>query len=298
MAVFKRKIISMAHAAMGIFFCMVVVQGCFKFRTSDTDAKKAFSQKGVALKTGFFAAANGRQLHYVQTGDSTAPTIYFIHGTPGSWDNFKNYLLDSALLQHFRLIAVDRPGFGYSNFGKSLPVAEQVRMLNEFVSFNKNGKPAILAGHSLGGPIVVAMAAADTAVAQTLLLLAASVSPLHEPAEKWRKALANPLLNPFVPGAFRPSNAELLDFKTYVNQMPALLRQVRCTTYIMHGTKDMFVPYGNLAYADSSLINAPVVNLITLPGENHFIPWTKFDDIRQLLLYMYNTFNQTSTWNP
>ena len=286
MLVLKRKVLTGAHAFMGCLFCAVVVQGCFKFRTSDADAQEAFSQKGVALKTGFFTASNGRQLHYVQTGDSTAPTIFFIHGTPGSWDNFKGYLLDSSLLQHFRLVAVDRPGFGYSNFGKSLPVAAQAAMLNEFVRFCKNGKPAILTGHSLGGPIVVAMAAADTTVAQTLLLLAASVSPLHEPAEKWRKALANPVLNPLVPGAFRPSNAELLDFKTYVQQMPALLQQVRCTTYVMHGTKDMFVPYANLAYADSNLINAPVVNLITLPGENHFIPWTKFDDFRQLFLYI------------
>ena len=284
------------HAAMGILFCMIVVQGCFKFRTSDADAQKAFSKKGVALKTGFFSATNGRQLHYVQTGDSTAPTIYFVHGTPGSWDNFKGYLLDSALLQHFRLIAVDRPGFGFSNFGKSLPMATQVGMLNEFVRSSKNGKPVILTGHSLGGPIIVAMAAADTSIAQTLLLLAASVSPLHEPEEKWRKTLANPVLRPLVPGAFRPSNAELLDFKTYVNQMPALLQQVRCTTYVMHGTKDMFVPYANLAYADSNLINAPVVNLITLPGENHFIPWTKFDDIRQLFLYMYTSFNNAPTW--
>jgi pimeloyl-ACP methyl ester carboxylesterase len=290
MLVLKRKVLTGAHALMGFLFCALLVQGCFKFRTSDAYVQKSFSKKGVKLKTGFFTASNGRQLHYVQTGDSTAATIFFIHGTPGSWDNFKGYLLDSSLLHHFRLIAVDRPGFGYSNFGKSLPVVAQAAMLSEFVRFCKNGKPVILAGHSLGGAIVVAMAAADTALAQTLLLLAASVSPLHEPAEKWRKALANPVLNPLLPGAFRPSNAELLDFKTFVQQMPALLQQVRCTTYVMHGTKDMFVPYANLAYANSNLINSPVVNLITLPGENHFIPWTKFDDIRQLLLYINASF--------
>jgi pimeloyl-ACP methyl ester carboxylesterase len=190
------------------------------------------------------------------------------------------------------MISIDRPGFGYSNFGKSETIEKQVTLFNAFLKSKNNGKPVILAGHSLGGPIVVAMAARDSSIAETLLLLAGSVSPEHEPAEKWRKPLSWPLFRWLAPGAMRPSNDEMLDFKTYVRQMPLLLQQVKCTTYLIHGTKDMFVPYENVAFAEKYLTHDKATNVITLENENHFIPWTKFDDLRSLLIYISKELNK------
>jgi pimeloyl-ACP methyl ester carboxylesterase len=276
---------------MILLLCMIFWQGCFKFRTSDPKALQQFEAKNIKVKINNYAYGEGKNLHYVTTGDSTAPTIYFIHGTPGSWNNFKNFLQDSQLCAAYRMIAVDRPGFGYSNFSKALGMKEQVQLFNAFVHSKNNGKPVILAGHSLGGPIIAGMAAADTTIAQTLLLLAASVSPEYEPAEKWRKPLSSPALRWLAPGAFKPSNDEMLDFKSYVKEMPSILQQVKCTTYLIHGTKDMFVPFENVAFAEKYLTGDAATNIITLENENHFIPWTKFEDLRALLLYIQKNIN-------
>jgi pimeloyl-ACP methyl ester carboxylesterase len=266
---------------------MIFWQGCFKFRTSDPKAIEAFQKKNIAVKIGYFPYAKGNTLHYVESGDSAAPTIYFIHGTPGSWNNFQNFLMDSLLVSKYRMISLDRPGFGYSNFGIALSMEDQVTLFNRFIRANHNGQPVILAGHSLGGPIIVGMAAIDTTIAHTLLLLAASISPDLEPAENWRKPLSLPVIRGLAPGAFKPSNDEMLNFKAYVKKMPQLLANVKCTTYVIHGTKDMFVPYENLNYADEHLTHDASTNLVTMEGENHFIPWTKFEDLRALLLYIY-----------
>jgi pimeloyl-ACP methyl ester carboxylesterase len=275
------------HRLSVALFCLIFWQSCFKFRTSDPDAVETFQKKNVPVKIGYYPYAEGKTLHYVESGDSTAPTVYFIHGTPGSWNNFQNFLMDSLLVSKYRMISIDRPGFGYSNFGKAITMEEQVALFNRFIREHNNGQPVVLAGHSLGGPIIVGMAATDTTIAHTLLLLAASVSPDLEPAENWRKPLSLPVIRGLAPGAFKPSNVEMLDFKAYVKKMPQLLGNVRCTTYVIHGTKDMFVPYGNLAYAEKFLTNDAATNLITMEGENHFIPWTKFEDLRALLLYIY-----------
>lgn len=285
------KIFKIINRLLIGFVCLILWQGCFKFRTSDPEVLKQFSEKNREVRFGEFPYEQSRVIHYVESGDSTAPTILFVHGTPGSSNNFQNFLEDSTLASVYRMISIDRPGFGYSNFGHAENMEKQVETFNDFLRSKYNGKPVILAGHSLGGPIVVAMAAKDSSLAQVMLLLAASVSPELEPAEKWRKPLSYPVLRWLAPGAMRPSNDEMLDFKGYVKQMPLLLQQVKCTTYIIHGTKDMFVPYDNVPYAEKYLANDKSTNVITLENENHFIPWTKFDDLRALLLYIRKELN-------
>ena len=287
----KLKIFRIFNRLLIAFICLIVWQGCFKFRTSDPEVLKEFSAKNRVVRFGEYPYEQSKSIHYIESGDSTAPTILFVHGTPGSSNNFQNFLEDSTLASVYRMISIDRPGFGYSKFGHAENMEKQVETFNAFLQSKHNGKPVILAGHSLGGPIVVAMAAKDTNIAQTLLLLAASVSPELEPAEKWRKPLSWPLIRYLAPGAMRPSNDEMIDFKTYVKQMPLLLQQVKCTTYLIHGTKDMFVPYGNVAYAEKYLVKDKATNVITLENENHFIPWTKFDDLHALLLYIRKELN-------
>ena len=288
---FNLKIFKIFNRLLIALVCLILWQGCFKFRTSDPEVLKQFSEKNRVARIGDYYYEESKRIHYVESGDSSAPTILFVHGTPGSSNNFQGFLEDSSLANLYRLISIDRPGFGYSNFGQTESIEQQVSIFTEFLKLKNNGKPVILAGHSLGGPIVVAMAAKDSTIAHTLLLLAASVSPEHEPAEKWRKPLAFPVLRWLAPGAMRPSNTEMLDFKTYVKQMPFLLQQVKCTTYLVHGTKDMFVPYENLPYAEKYLVHDKATNVITLENENHFIPWTRFDDLRTLLIYIRKGLN-------
>jgi pimeloyl-ACP methyl ester carboxylesterase len=276
------------HKFFVAFACIILWQGCFKFRTSDPKALQQFSEKNIDVTIENYTYADGKNLHYLETGNADSPTVYFIHGTPGSWNNFRNFLQDSQLCKAYRLISLDRPGFGYSNFGKAMGIAAQVELFNQLVKSKNNGLPVVLVGHSLGGPIIAGMAAADSSLFQTLIFLAASVSPEHEPAEKWRKPLAWPVIRWLAPGAMRPSNDEMLDFKTYVKEMPDILQQISCTTYLIHGTKDMFVPYANVAFAENYLTNDVATNIITLENENHFIPWTKFEDLRDLLLYIRN----------
>lgn len=280
------KIFKIINRLFVAFLCLVLWQGCFKFRTSDPDVLIQFSEKNREVRFGEYPYEQSKRIHYVESGDSTAPTILFVHGTPGSSNNFQNFLEDSSLASVYRMISIDRPGFGYSNFGHAEEVEKQVVIFNAFLKSKENGRAVILAGHSLGGPIVAAMAAKDSSLAQVLLLLAASVSPELEPAEKWRKPLSFPVLRWLAPGAMRPSNDEMIDFKSYVKQMPILLQQVKCTTYLVHGTKDMFVPYENVPFAEKYLVQDKATNVITLENENHFIPWTKFDDLRALLLYI------------
>lgn len=225
-------------------------------------------------------------MHYVVAGNvDTLPTIIFIHGSPGSWDAFESYLLDKELLQHYRLISLDRPGFGYSDYGDALNFKQQGVLLSAVLHHIQNGKPMALVGHSLGGPMVIKLAAenADLPISN-IVVLAGSVDPAQEEPEKWRPVLDYSPLRYFIPGAMRPSNAELWMFKKDVYDLAADFPKVTCNVVLMHGDSDQLVPPPNALYSQSHLIHAKSIKLIWFKGQNHFIPWTRFEAIKQQLL--------------
>ena len=263
---------------------LLMAQGCMRFRTSDQNAVAEFARLGLTLTPQTLSVGN-RSMHYMSIGASDRSTLVFIHGSPGSWDSFTAYLKDSLLLERYRMISLDRPGFGYSDFGESTGIQEQADLLSPVLHKLNNGKPMYLIGHSLGGPMIVKLAADNPDLpVGGLVLLAGSVSPADEPRERWRTVLDAPVLRYLLPGAIRASNHELRLFKKDIVDMQPSFSRVTSPVFIMHGNKDPLVPPPNAEYAKKMLINSPHVELIWLKGANHFIPWTRFKRIRAVLL--------------
>jgi pimeloyl-ACP methyl ester carboxylesterase len=268
-----------------LFIWILVAPGCMTFRKADSVMKKEFRQKGVMLFTAT-EKIDGRNMHYAKTGSDSLPTIYFIHGTPGSWDAFAGYLSDTDLLQHYRLISIDRPGFGYSDYGKAVDLRRQSELISPLFYKLANGKPAYLAGHSLGGPMIVKLAADNPNFFQGLVMLAGSVDPAEEKPEKWRPWLFNTPLNWLVPGAMRPSNEELWYLKKDLVYLKEDFKKIVCPVFILHGDKDVLVPVGNVEYAKKMLSNASHIAVTIFHDENHFIPWTRFREIKTVLMQL------------
>ena len=254
-----------------------------KFRTSDATAKAGFKKAGIELKTETITL-NNNHLHYVQTGSDSMPSLVFIHGSPGSWDGFEDYLKDKVLGAKYRMIAIDRPGFGYSDYGNVMQMKKQVDLIDALLQRLQNNKPMYLVGHSLGGPMIVWLAGENPGMYNGLVILAGSVDPAEEKPETWRKIFNNPVLGWLLPGAFRQSNSELLNFKKGVYDLQPMFAGVKCKVVIVHGAKDSFVPPGNATFAKNKLIHALSVKTIMIPGASHFIPWQHYAEIKKVLL--------------
>jgi pimeloyl-ACP methyl ester carboxylesterase len=271
-----------------ITFCILLVwsllaQSCMQFRISDEKARKQFADKGLSASF-ITEKVENKKIHYVKTGSDTAATIVFVHGTPGSWNAFQQYLMDTDLIKHYRLISIDRPGFGYSDFGEAENLARQSQLMSPVLQQLKNGKPIWLVGHSLGGPMVVKLAADNPALFDKIIILAGSNDPAQEKPEKWRPVLIQTPLRLLVPGSLRPSNQELWYLKKDLVDLQKDFPKITAPVLIMHGNKDQLVPYENAAYTQKMLINAKDVQLITFDGENHFIPWTRYQEIKAELM--------------
>jgi len=266
-----------------IIVWLVFAQCSMKFRMSDSEAKKKFSKNNVEVISETIKV-DGFDMHFAKTGNDTFPTLFFVHGSPGGWSSFERYMQDKDLLGKYRMISVDRPGFGYSKFGDAKNLDDQSKLISPLVKSFQNGKPMYAIGHSLGGPIIVKLQVDNENLFTGLVLLAGSVDPNEEKPERWRFMVKGSILQYFLPGAFRPSNEELVYLKTDLKYLDKEWDKITCPVWIIHGDKDTFVPVGNVEYAKKKLTKAKSVEVKILPGARHFIPWEQYDEIKEVLM--------------
>lgn len=261
---------------------------CFIMRNrwSDKKAYKVFKAKEVPLSI-FDTVINNRHLHYAVSGSDTLPTLVFIHGSPGSWMNYMKYMWDEDMRKKFRIIAIDRPGFGYSNFGKALHLQDQSKIILPVLQQLKNDRPMYVAGHSMGGPVAVKLAADDPSLFNTVVIIAGALDIEQEKKETWRKIMNVRPLYWALPGAFGPSNTELLYLKNDLLPLQKDFKKITCNILFVHGDKDTWVPIKNIAYGTTMMTNATSITADTLRGANHHIPNKRMDELKSILLRLY-----------
>lgn len=276
---FKKRYLALALVVSYVIVC----QSCMTMRLTAKETQTFFDTLHVAFRNESVVISD-HTLHYVETGRSDAPVLFFVHGSPGSWDAFRRYLSDPKLLAKYRMIAVDRPGFGYSDFGEAEELHTNAKLLESLLTTLDHGHPITLVGHSLGGPVVTQMAADEPNRFQNLVILAGSVDPKAETKESWRRVFLYKPIRYLVPGALRPSNDELWWLKGSLPDLQPKIRNIHSNVVIVHGTKDPLVPFRNVDFLKRELTGAKSVTIIPIEGANHFIPWEHYDEIRAVLL--------------
>lgn len=269
-----------------ILFCgyLIFCQSCMRMRMTPKETTEYFSKTNIPFTDSTFKISEEHKLHYIETGDRTKPTLFFIHGSPGSWDAYKTYLSDLDLQKKYRLIAIDRPGFGYSNFGNAEDLETQANLILSFIQSKYNNQPITLIGHSLGGPVAVKLATKKPKLFKNLVILAGAIDPKAETPEEWRVIFMVKPIRYIVPGAFRPANDELWWLKEDLKVMKPQLNRITSNVIIIHGTKDPLVPFSNVAFMEKEFVNARKIETIPIENANHFILWEHYDIIKKSLM--------------
>jgi pimeloyl-ACP methyl ester carboxylesterase len=265
-----------------LFSYFIFCQSCMTMRMNSNETKLFFEVSKLDFLDTTYVYEDFK-IHYIETGKSDNPTLFFIHGSPGSWDAYKDYLKDTLLLKKYRMIAIDRPGFGYSNFQKSENLSEQSYQISKFIKSINNQKPLVLIGHSMGGPVVVKLATLEPKLYSHLVVLAGAVDPKAETPEIWRSVIMTKPIRYLIPGALRSSNDELWWLKQDLFDMQPNLKKITSNVLIIHGTIDPLVPYKNMAFMQKEFINAKKIDTISIKNANHFIPWEHYNEIRNAL---------------
>ena len=149
-----------------VLIVALIVAGLVLFAA--TTARKV---EAAVPPCGQFIAIDGQRLHFVDTG-GTRPPLVMIHGLGGTLWHY-TYALSAKLSDDFRVIAVDRPGSGYSARPDDAParLGAQAATLAKFIRALGLKQP-LLVGHSLGGALSLAIALDHPACAGALALIA------------------------------------------------------------------------------------------------------------------------------
>ena len=219
----------------------------------------------------------GQVIHYTHVGKKDLPLVILVHGSPGSSSMFLDYLKDSTLTEFVQVVAVDRPGFGYSEFGKTeRSLEKQAKAIGEIIHRHKTNK-AILVGHSFGGPVIARMAAEFPELVDGLVIVAGSISPELEPREWWRKPADFWLIRWLIPTSLIVCNQEIMPLYLELEKMLPLWEKITCPVTVFQGEEDDLVPKGNAYFAKEKLINSDSVKIEMIKGGNHFILWSLQD---------------------
>lgn len=229
-------------------------------------------------------AQAGTAISVLWSGERRGPRLILVHGTPGSATAWADYLLQPPA--GLEVLALDRPGFGDSQ-PKSAVTSLAGQAAAVMALLPADGRPVVLLGHSLGGPIVARLAADLDAVQPgritALVLLAASLDPALETIHPMQYAGAWPPLRVLLPRTLRNANAELMALKPELEDLAARLPLIRTKVVIVHGTLDELVPVANVPFMQARLTGARCLKTVLLPGRNHFLPWNSEAAVRDAI---------------
>ncbi|HSK12746.1 MAG TPA: alpha/beta hydrolase, partial [Phnomibacter sp.] len=161
---------------------LLVSDRFIQFRSSDEEVRAHYQSKGLPIQIQYYTS-HGRQMRYLYSdNDPSKPILFFIHGAPSSSNYYRHFLSDTMLRNAANLMAVDRPGYGYSGFGSPVPdIGQQAAMIAPILdSLHRGARPVVLVAASYGTPVASRLLMDYPHLADGLLLIAPAIAPGEE----------------------------------------------------------------------------------------------------------------------
>ena len=227
-----------------------------------------------------------RPMRYFEVGDDRKPLIVFVHGAPSSSAFWEDMLVDSSLLKNAKLLAVDRPGYGFSGYGRpEISVRKQAAAIATILKKKRALHDQIIVhGSSYGGTVTARLAMDYPDLVDGVLLQSASVAPEKEKTYWISYPTSHWAMKWLVPGAFRVANAEKLSHADQLRAMAKHWKNIRSAVIVAHGTADGLIYPDNACYAETQLSNASFLETNMFKGRGHDLLWTKTDFLKKSLL--------------
>jgi pimeloyl-ACP methyl ester carboxylesterase len=253
-----------------IVFAITTLSSCFsRYLYSDKEIEEYYRHKNYK-PISHFVCYNDRPLHFVEFGDTTKPLLILIHGAPGAWYTWMNFVDIDSLRENFHLLIVDRPGYGKSNYGKvNKNINDQICSIQAVIDHYPN-KEIVLAGRSYGAPIAAALAAINQSRCQNLILYSPVLSPYKEKTY-WFSGLGKFFLVQWMlPKALNVATAEKFAHVTQMKQILSYYPQIKANTTIVSGKQDWVAHSSNHRICDS-LIKVENKRELLLGNAGHFL---------------------------
>ncbi len=263
---------------------IILLSSCttLQWRESDHELSERFHKEDTQAEISYFDVDSlNLKIRVVKVAkDKKNVNLFFFHGSPSSLSAWNGYMTDSLLQQKASLFAVDRPGYGYSNFGDEMTSIDVQAQLMSAIISEKKLTNVIAVGSSYGGPLAARLAVINPNV-KAVMMISPAIDPENE-KDIWASRLTQWWLTRWlVPTGYRVAGDE----KTIHAQELAKIEKGWPTLTIpvihMHGDEDDIVPYENVNYTQKVF---PNIKIVTTKGTGHEIAWARKDLVLPHLL--------------
>jgi len=282
-----KKWIRRIYIGFFVFVVLVLVViniGMDTMRFTDEDAYSYFQERnfdGVIQDI----EVNGRSVKIVAEDEQSSDSILLVlvHGAPGTWDAFKEFVTDRDLMDRTRIVAYDRPGYGGSGSEAMPSIQEQADILNEIVGLF-GLKRNILVGHSYGGPIIGKVGLEAKNKIDVAIMIAPLIDPESEPLHWYSYFSYWKLTSWLLPSELVVAGSEKFAHSSELELMEDQWQNAECQFIHVHGLEDGLAPgKENIAFSKSKI---PEENLETVvyDDKGHLLIWTDFELMKDIML--------------
>jgi pimeloyl-ACP methyl ester carboxylesterase len=258
------------NSAFFVAFFSLLLCGCYGKFTMSQKELKAYYKTHQPEPDFFKYDTLGHAVFYAHAGKKELPLLLFIHGAPGRWYGYINYLSDSSLLDNFQMISIDRAGYGNSAKGGAVTSIEAQATLLQPIIDKYSKVPIIIVGRSYGGPIASYLATLNKVKVKALLLISNAADPKLEKFWWFSKPVQSKVGKLLFRKPIDVSSDEKFAHQKELEKMTPLWQEIIQPTIILQGGKDYIIYPENGKYTDSVLVNAPH-QYIFLPNTGHLI---------------------------
>lgn len=229
---------------------------------------------------------NDRRQHYaVLSKSDTLPLLLMVHGAPGAWYGYLNLTDDSLLQEHFKIVAVDRLGYGKSGYGKEeLSVETQALAIKKIIDQeNTSNKKVYLLGRSYGAPITAWLAINYPEQFEKLVMVSPVIDPDKEKFYWFSDLGKSSLVQWMLPELLNVATKEKYAHQNEMKKMLPKWENLCTPTYVLVGEDDEVADTANYSFAKKHLTNCTGV-FMKLKHTGHQITQKHPELIKELLI--------------
>lgn len=266
-------------------------------RQTDQELVREFEGQRIQPTVHRYRAANPaggpvRTIRFIETprppGNSALPVVLFVHGAPSSLSFFKAFFKDTTLLDRAQLVAVDRPGYGFSDFGRvETSIINQAKLLQPLIDRYRNAPYLMVVGSSYGGSVSARLAMNNPDRVNHVVFVSSALGPGLERTFFVSYLASSPLIRWMVSPILLLANDEKLAHRKALEAILPDWKNIRANITMLHGQRDELVYPTNVDFAQEQLVNAKVKQFL-LPENRHDIVFNKRRYMTDILLDILN----------
>ncbi|WP_420574862.1 alpha/beta fold hydrolase [Kordia sp.] len=248
------------------FSCTVL-----QWRSTDEEIQQRFEVAKIPTEISYFKIDSLDLKIRIQSVTSSNQNInlVFFHGSPSSLSAWEGYLVDTTLRKVTNMHAIDRPGYGYSNFGNEMTSIEmQAQLMSELINHKKLNN-VIVVGSSYGGPLAARVGVLNPNV-KAVVMISPAIDPNNE-KDIWASRFTQwKLTRWLVPTAYRVAGDEKVVHAKELALLENDWQHLQIPVIHIHGDIDDIVPYENITFSKEHFQN---IEIISIPEKGHEIAW-------------------------